>query len=153
MIQTCNFIKKSLHHRYFPVTNVKFWRILILKNICDWFLLKIYLLLLWFFEKISEVAFCRHSTKSTHPKVCFQQSCWSLTWNFINLKTASQIFFDEFCKIFILRTPFLEYTPGQLFLIFRKLHIQTLIRNKFFHSINIVGTLYFMSKNADFVKT
>ena len=40
-------------------------------------------------------------------------------------KTALWIFFNEFCKIFILRTYFLQDSSGQLLLIFRKLVIQT----------------------------
>ena len=43
----------------------------------------------------------------------------------ILLKTVSWIFFNEFCKIFILRTHFLQDSSGQLLLIFRKLDIQT----------------------------
>ena len=40
-------------------------------------------------------------------------------------KTALWIFFNEFRKIFILRTYFLQDSSGQLLLIFRKLVIQT----------------------------
>ena len=38
MIQVCNFIKKRLWHRCFPVINVKFLRAPDLKNICKWLL-------------------------------------------------------------------------------------------------------------------
>ena len=37
--QACNFIKKRLQHRCFPVKIAKFWRTYILKNICEWLLL------------------------------------------------------------------------------------------------------------------
>ena len=126
MIQACNFITKRFHHSWFPVINAKFWRTPISKSICDRLLLEIYLLLLfWFLEEISEVPFCWRSTKSMHPEVSFQYSCCSLAWNFVKLKTASWIFLNEFCKVFILRASFYEDTSGWLFLILRKLHIQT----------------------------
>ena len=52
----------------FPVINAKILRTIILKNIYQRLLLKIYLVLLfWFLEDISEVAVCRRSTKSTYP--------------------------------------------------------------------------------------
>ena len=38
-LQTCNFIKKRLQHRYFPVKFAKFLTTSILKNICEWLLL------------------------------------------------------------------------------------------------------------------
>ena len=41
------------------------------------------------------------------------------------LKTASLIFFNEFCKIFVLRTFFLQGFSGRLLVMFRKLNIQT----------------------------
>ena len=41
IIQTCNFLKKRLQHRCFPAKFAKFWRTSILKNICEWLLLKI----------------------------------------------------------------------------------------------------------------
>ena len=48
---------------YFSL-NAKFLRTSILKNICERLLLKIYpVLLLSFLEDISEIAFCRRSTK------------------------------------------------------------------------------------------
>ena len=37
---TCNFIKKRLQHRCFPVNIANLFRIPILKNICEWLLLK-----------------------------------------------------------------------------------------------------------------
>ena len=43
----------------------------------------------------------------------------------ILLKNASWIFFNESCKIFILRTYSLWDSSGRLFLIFRKPDIQT----------------------------
>ena len=49
-----------------------------------------------------------------------------------------------------LRKPFLQDTSGWLLLIFRKLDIQTLKSKKLVHSVNIVGTLYLMSRNVDF---
>ena len=57
MIQACNFIRKRLQHRYFPVINTKILRALTLKNIYERLLLKIYPVLpFWFLEDISEVA-------------------------------------------------------------------------------------------------
>ena len=38
-LQVCNFIKKKLQHRCFPVIIAKFLRIPILKNICERLLL------------------------------------------------------------------------------------------------------------------
>ena len=38
-LQTCNFIKKRLQHRYFPVNIAKFLRTSTLKNICERLLL------------------------------------------------------------------------------------------------------------------
>ena len=35
-LQTCNFVKKRLQHRYFSVDIVKFIRTPILKKICEW---------------------------------------------------------------------------------------------------------------------
>ena len=40
-LQACNFTKKRLQHRCFPVNIVKFLRTPILKNICEWLLLYI----------------------------------------------------------------------------------------------------------------
>ena len=39
--QTCNFVKKRLQHRYFPVKFAKFLRTPILKNICERLLLNL----------------------------------------------------------------------------------------------------------------
>ena len=38
-LQTCNFIKKGLQHRYFPVNITKFLRTPFWKNICERLLL------------------------------------------------------------------------------------------------------------------
>ena len=38
-LQVCNFIKKRLQHRYFPVKIAKFLRTITLKNICERLLL------------------------------------------------------------------------------------------------------------------
>ena len=63
-------------------------RTLILKNIYEWLSPKMYLVLLfWFLEDNSEVASCRRSTRSTYAGI-------------VKLRTASRIFFNEFCKIF-----------------------------------------------------
>ena len=40
-LQACNFIKKKLQHRCFPVIIAKFLRIPILRNICERLLLYI----------------------------------------------------------------------------------------------------------------
>ena len=58
------------------------------------------------------------------PEESLQLSCRPLASSFIKLKTASWIFFNEFCKN-ILRTYFLQNSSGRLLLIFRKLDIQT----------------------------
>ena len=94
------------------------------------------------------------------------------------LKTASQIFFNEFCKIFK-NTFFTEHLRAgasdilldiKTFNPSRCVHFRKLCRNKnlfenknvifsfclglgfhnFFHLIDIVGTLYLMSENVDF---
>ena len=58
----------------FPAINAKFLRTLILKNIYERLLLKIYpILLFWFLEDISEGAVCRSSTKSAMPKSLFSK--------------------------------------------------------------------------------
>ena len=50
-----------------------------------------------------------------------------------------------------LRTSFLQDTFGQQLLISRRnVTFKRLILNKFFHSINIVDTLYLMGRNVDF---
>ena len=41
-LKACNFIKKRLQHRCFPVNIAKFLRTFILKNICERLLLKLY---------------------------------------------------------------------------------------------------------------
>ena len=46
-LQACNFIKKRLHHRYFPVNIAKFLRTSILKNTCEWLLLEIVFIKKW----------------------------------------------------------------------------------------------------------
>ena len=46
-----------------------------------------------------------------------------------------------------LRTPILQKAPGDCFRYFKNLTFKLLILNKFVHSINIVGTLYLISKN------
>ena len=57
IIQSSNFIKKILQNMCFSVINAKFLRTLILKNIYERLLLKIYpVLLFWFLEDISEAA-------------------------------------------------------------------------------------------------
>ena len=40
-LQACNFIKKRLQHRYFPVNIAKFLRTRILRNICERLLLNL----------------------------------------------------------------------------------------------------------------
>ena len=42
-LQACSFVKKRLQHRCFPVNIDKFLRALILKNICGWLLLRVFL--------------------------------------------------------------------------------------------------------------
>ena len=50
-----------------------------------------------------------------------------------------------------LGTLFLQKTFGPLLQMSRNLTLKLLILNKHFHSINIVGTLYLMSRNVGFV--
>ena len=39
-LKACNFIKKGIQHRCFPVNDTKFLRKPFLRNICEWLLLK-----------------------------------------------------------------------------------------------------------------
>ena len=54
------------------------------------------------------------------------------------------IILNEFCKIFILRTSFLQEISGRL----ENLSLTLLTLNKYVHSINIVGMI---SRNVDLV--
>ena len=54
------------------------------------------------------------------------------------------IILNEFCKIFILRTSFLQEISGRL----ENLSLTLLTLNKYVHSINIVGMI---TRNVDFV--
>ena len=69
---------------------------------------------------------------------------------FFKLKTTSRIFFNVICKIFILRMPFYSTPPGDCFWYLENFTPKPLMLDKFAHSINIVGTLYLISRNADF---
>ena len=94
-----------------------------------------------YFKSSSLSVFCKIGIPKTgkflgehiYAGVSFQYSCRPLAWNFIKLENSSWIFFNESCKIFILRTHFLQDSCGRLLLIFRKPDIQTSILNKFFH--------------------
>ena len=108
----------------------------ILKNICARMVLKIYpVLLFYFFSRyvrrsssicsISSSRYVRTSEKFLgEHRSLFSIKLQNFSLKFIKLKAASQIFFIEFCKIFILRRPFLQDTSGRLLLIFRKYDIQ-----------------------------
>ena len=71
--QACNFTKKRLQHRCFPVIKAKFLRTPMMKDLCKWLLPKIYpVLLFWFLEDTSEVAVChcsigKHICQSLFP--------------------------------------------------------------------------------------
>ena len=54
------------------------------------------------------------------------------------------IILNKFCKIFVLRTSFLQEISGRL----ENLSLTLLTLNKYVHSINIVGMI---SRNEDFV--
>ena len=60
-------------------------------------------------------------------------------------KFAARILFKEYCKIF--QNTF--FTERIWYL--GNLTLKRLILNKFVHSINIVGRLYLMSRNMDFI--
>ena len=108
----------------------------ILKNICARMVLKIYpVLLFYFFSRyvrrsssicsISSSRYIRTSEKLLgEHRSLFSIKLQNFSLKFIKLKAASRIFFIEFCKIFILRRPFLQDTSGRLLLIFRKYDIQ-----------------------------
>ena len=55
-LQACNFVKKRLQGRCFPVNIVKFLKIPILKNICEQFLLTSGMEIFLFFSKYSKHA-------------------------------------------------------------------------------------------------
>ena len=59
------------------------------------------------------------------------------------------MFFNEICKIFILKTPFYSTPPGDCFWYLENLTHKPLMLDKFVHSINIDGTLYLISRNVD----
>ena len=50
-IKALNFIKKSLQREFFPVKFAKFFRTPILKNICEWLLLYLHVILFTMYEK------------------------------------------------------------------------------------------------------
>ena len=60
--QVCSFIEKKLHHRCFPVNNVKFLITSFLKDICEWLLL----ITEMFMTTISHQAFTPSNDKTNH---------------------------------------------------------------------------------------
>ena len=81
-LQACNFIKKRLQHRRFPLVKVKFLKTPMMKNLCKRLLPKIYPVLpFWFLEDILEVAVC-HCSIGKH--IC--QSLFSITFQTFCLK-------------------------------------------------------------------
>ena len=102
-IQACNFIQKRFQHRCFPVTNPKFLRIPILKNICEWLPLKIYLvLLICFLEVFQSAFFTGHlmAFKLLIPhipiskQVCsLNQYCWCTTF-YLMSRNVDFVFYD-----------------------------------------------------------
>ena len=108
-IQACNFIQKRFQHRCFPVTNLKFLRIPILKNICEWLPLKIYLgLLICFLEDLSE-CFFYWTSKGNFENLAFKlliphmpiskqvcsldQYCWCTTF-YLMSRNVDFVFYD-----------------------------------------------------------
>ena len=76
--------------------------------------------------------FIRYFRSSSLPALCKKAHMLESLFNKIAdlypeilLETASWIFFNEFCKILILRTPSLQDTSKRLLLIYRKRDIQT----------------------------
>ena len=111
------FIKNRLQHRCFAVINAKFLRTPILKDICK---RPAVLILRRYFGSSSLSVFCkigilkalRNYQENTYAEVSFQYSCRPLARNYIKLKNASWLFFNESCKIFILRTHLLRDSFG-----------------------------------------
>ena len=107
-----------------------------------------------YFRGSSLPAFYKKGVLKTSAKLLGKRICWSLFS--INLQTFSQKFYwvkdctDIFQWIlqtfYFKNTFFLQDTSGQLLLMIFKL----LIPNKFVHLINIVGTLYLMSRKRRF---
>ena len=103
-----------------------------------------------YFKSSSLSVFCKIGIPKTgkflgehiYAGVSFQYSCRPLAWNFIKLENSSWIFFNESCKIFILRTHFLQDSSERLLLIFRKLY-------KFFHkSFLLVCYIWWCPENS-----
>ena len=113
VLRTCNFIKKRLQHRCFPVKFAKFLRTTNLKNICKRLLLNL-------FKKGLEhmcfpVNFVNYSgtpiLKSTYKQLVPKHHCrrfsltklqawWSEGLQQYQKETLAQVFFCEFCVIF-----------------------------------------------------
>ena len=145
IIQSCNFIKKRLHHRCFPVIRntyfEKYLRPAASENLSDAAIL-IFRRYFW--------SSCR---SGFYAGVTFQSSCWPLAWNFIKLKDCIMDIFQWFLQSFYFKNTFLQNTSVRLNWYLENFTLKILILNKFVHSINIVDTLYFMSTNLDLVKT
>ena len=73
-LQACNFIKKILGHRCFPVINVKFLRTSILKDIYK----RLLLIFRRYFGSSSLLAFCKIGVLKTSVKYLGKQICQSL---------------------------------------------------------------------------
>ena len=100
-----------------------------------------------------EIGVFKISVKFVGKHTCrglFSIKLRTFSLKFIKLKTALQIFFNEICKIFILKTPFYSTPRGDCFWYWEHLTFKSLLLDKFVHSINIVGTLYLISRNVDF---
>ena len=97
----CNFLKKKLQHRCFLVVNVKYQLTAASENLSG----AILNFRRYFIRNILS-AFYKIGVLKTSAKFWGNCICWfsfqesPLAWNFIKLKTASRIFFNEFYKTF-----------------------------------------------------
>ena len=76
----CNFIKKRLQHRCFPVKFAKFLRALILQNICKWLLLYLHCsyLLSFIYSVLFNILLGKHVSEAV-PLISYTEN---LYWNF-----------------------------------------------------------------------
>ena len=110
------------------------------------------------FRNSSLQAFCKIGVLKTSAELLEKHICWSLLSKRFQifqpdfkLKTASRIFFiffNELCKH--VKNTFLLDSFRRLLLILENLTFKHLILSRFVYQINIVGTLYLMSRNVNF---
>ena len=153
-LQTCNFIKKRLQHRCFPVNIAKFLRTPVLKNICERLLLQITLLSLivqvipikWrghHFLMIIEYCSGYFSQKlqNNHPPQIFTEEQSEAATGGVLLKNGVLINFAEFTGKHLSQSLFFNKVTG--------LRPATLIKKRFWHRcfpVNFVKLLrtYFL---------